>query len=823
MGIATKQLEAIFTEINENFKNNRFVTIKPGEGDPPEKYEVTYNIKGLHLNKKKEVVEASHHTIAITIPFGFPHFPPNCKPISSIFHPDFDQAAICIGDFWKKESTITDLIVHIGHMICGEVFSIENAFNEDAVTWYKQHRDNLPFESVDFSIDSELQPVSALWTNSFSELETLEIDTLEELEPEEDLIPPDIEQPTISAGPSAQPAADIDTDLLKLMVKQKRFYTLYSSIQAIPAEHLTPLIEELKDRADAELKKAKQIFEKGLDFEHQGWPDKALEQFNLLTGMIIDYPELEETLKRTQIAAEAYKDFRQPTEKARISGNKQAAGERAAKPQKDLTFFTEKPEIHTPVLPIIIASSAAVLVAIAVFFLYSTNSQYKKAQTAYTSCKTLLAANEFNAAEKQCNLALSTVSDIHFFKGRERSSLSHDIQETLSSPKLRQGLAGMILVDGRYIPKGEEKALAAFTKDIEEGDTSMAHLLWEEARNHYQQALDIATRVGSIAKNASDRLEKVKKNMNLIQANILFNEGRKLKESGDIDSAVTKLEKAKEATMTLDDAEKIPLIKSIEPLLDGSRFLKFKKDGDSAFAKDDWQKAAKQYQEALDLGKSLKNRPTAQLAELSENKTKASLYATIQEGKEAFDNAQWDEAIRRYESAINLLKENSAILKQGSSEESRKKLARIMLQASIVRDKQDVARKLKDKRYQQALSKLQAILETIRKSAFSHEEYFQQIIKEVELRVVETKDNQLISDGTEYLTKNYKDIVIKNYPVAKEGSLIDPQATFVKKLGSRLLFKLECTDNGQGSPLRLIMYYTYDPAAKRWEFYSNTQ
>ena len=77
MGIANKQLETIFKEINDRFRTHRFISIKPGDGDPPERYEVTYTISGLHQNKNKEVHEAKHHSIAITIPFGFPHFPPH--------------------------------------------------------------------------------------------------------------------------------------------------------------------------------------------------------------------------------------------------------------------------------------------------------------------------------------------------------------------------------------------------------------------------------------------------------------------------------------------------------------------------------------------------------------------------------------------------------------------------------------------------------------------------------------------------------------------------------------------------------------------------
>ena len=229
MAIATKQLESIFKEISERFAKNRSISVQAAEGDPPEKYEVTYNLKGLHLNKNQEIVEASQHTIAITIPFGFPHFPPNCKPISSIFHPDFDQAAICIGDFWKKDSTLSGLIVHIGRMIAGQIYSTDNAFNEDAVIWYKQHSDRLPFESQDFSGKDEQLPAPSPRMDSFSELETMEIDSLEEPVLDTDFSPHDFETQGTPFGQQPvppTPADDIDMHMLQLMAKQKRFFAL---------------------------------------------------------------------------------------------------------------------------------------------------------------------------------------------------------------------------------------------------------------------------------------------------------------------------------------------------------------------------------------------------------------------------------------------------------------------------------------------------------------------------------------------------------------------------------------------------------------------
>jgi hypothetical protein len=344
----------------------------------------------------------------------------------------------------------------------------------------------------------------------------------------------------------------------------------------------------------------------------------------------------------------------------------------------------------------------------------------------------------------------------------------------------------------------------------------MANLSWKEAEDRYQQALNMATKISTIDK---ENIQKIKKNLALVQANLLIEDGRKFKESGDFDKAITTLVRAQEIAKSLDAAIMTSISKSIEPLLLSARFFAAKNAGDAFFAGSDWQNASDNYQKAIDYAKSMENPPKADMTALYENMTKAELYSTIKSGKDAFDNAQWDEAIRRYDSAIKLLKENSAILSQVTSEENRQKLSRIMLQASIIRDKQDVARKLKEGKNKQAIDKLQSIIDTIAKSPFGREDDYQQISKEAHLSILETKTNQLISECTAYLVENYKDIFHKNYSAATPESLSEPKATFTKKLGERLLFKLECNDRGQGQPLRLVINYIYDPATKQWQFY----
>ena len=147
MAIESQQLRNISKEIDEHFGSHISIFVTPVKGDPPNQYEVTYNLPGM-ARDDNGIVKTTTHKIEISIPFGFPHFPPSCKPKSETFHPDFDQAAICLGDFWHQDRTLPELITHIGRMIDGEFYSTENAFNEEAAVWFNEHQEELPFSSA---------------------------------------------------------------------------------------------------------------------------------------------------------------------------------------------------------------------------------------------------------------------------------------------------------------------------------------------------------------------------------------------------------------------------------------------------------------------------------------------------------------------------------------------------------------------------------------------------------------------------------------------------------------------------------------------------
>jgi ubiquitin-protein ligase len=144
-------LEKEFEEVQLRFANHPHISLVSTEGTPANKYVVEYRVKGLVRLDDGEIAKSDQHRVEITLSFGFPHFPPNCKPLTQIFHPDIDPSAIKIADFWTSDTTLAALITHIGRMICWQVYSEENAFNQDAANWQASNSASLPLDTVDLA------------------------------------------------------------------------------------------------------------------------------------------------------------------------------------------------------------------------------------------------------------------------------------------------------------------------------------------------------------------------------------------------------------------------------------------------------------------------------------------------------------------------------------------------------------------------------------------------------------------------------------------------------------------------------------------------
>lgn len=116
-------------------------------GIPPEIYRVAYHLRGLYVAPGGEILERAAHVMEINLSLGYPRRAPQCRMLTPVFHPNFDDAQVCIGDFWAASEGLDDLIVRIGRMICYQEYNTKSPLNGLAAKWVEQNQSLLPIDS----------------------------------------------------------------------------------------------------------------------------------------------------------------------------------------------------------------------------------------------------------------------------------------------------------------------------------------------------------------------------------------------------------------------------------------------------------------------------------------------------------------------------------------------------------------------------------------------------------------------------------------------------------------------------------------------------
>src|SRR5260370_40963624 len=110
-------------------------------------YGISVNSKGLYVSPAGEIVERDSHQLEVNFSLGYPRRAPQCRMMAPVFHPNFDEGSVCIGDFWAASEGLDDLIVRIGRMIAYQEYNTKSPLNGLAAKWATQHPELLPIDS----------------------------------------------------------------------------------------------------------------------------------------------------------------------------------------------------------------------------------------------------------------------------------------------------------------------------------------------------------------------------------------------------------------------------------------------------------------------------------------------------------------------------------------------------------------------------------------------------------------------------------------------------------------------------------------------------
>ena len=849
MSISPDQLGEIFRSLHQTFNDHPLISIRPLKGDPPEQYEIVYSISGYCKTGKNDVKLAEEHHVELTIPFGFPHFPPSCKPKTEIFHPDFDPAAVCLGDFWQPGRSVPDLVIHIGRLINGETYSTDNAFNEEAARWYFEHRELFPLakqnwttgtDAHDFSADATPPQIDTIEDYDLtSEFEFLSIESSNE----------DRSTPSEKNDQSQKQSQQEDLNYLHSLQNRKKFFTLSQFFETSP-----PVSEEAKELDDfccEQIAKSEALFRSAKEMEESSnlltdpklapsyresqrpeainFLKKAKKLLLEIGSIVSDYPHLETEIRGVERSLTALREIDTPsaTDLSTFDSQSSTANKAASEsPQGKRIGGAKKIAVNIPRLTfktiavLTVAVTALLLCALSGAWFFSSQ-QLQQATTELAACSVAFENNAFEEAKSTCELSLKKASPLFGLHKAESEMLTKKLNEILSSEKLRQGLAGNLLVNGKYLPKKEAMALENFQRLQKEAEALFTQQQWTEAEDRYGKLLALAEKGTASDGNT---IKEIKNRLGYLRFVKAFGAANALIAAGKWQEATTALQKAKGLLESLPEEERRRHEMELNAALAKCNFEEFRQLGDDFFSKSDWGKAIATYKAALPTAENNKLASQETLNELRQNIARAELYAAIDAGNKAFAEANWEAAILEYNKAGNLLNSQMESIKTADAQFTRKKIDRIILQTMVIRDRQAAQTAEIDKQDPVTARNIyKQLVATLNNSGLVNEDEFAEI-KKTSLVAIDGLEKKIyLADKEKYLKDNFRRLFQLNYPAAVAENLTSPQITFIKEVDGKLIFKMQCQETGQGRPLALVMFYAYDKTGNRWDFHSEQQ
>lgn len=836
MSVSQEQLGEIHRQLREFFLSHPAISIKPAKGDPPEQYEITYNISGFSKSGRGEVTLSTGHKIELTIPFGFPHFPPSCKPKSDIYHPDFDPAAICLGDFWQQHSQIPDLIIFIGKLINGESYSTTNAFNEEAAIWYQSHKDVFPITEIKWQDSQEKE-------NFFLKDATTQIDTIDDadLSPDfnllslEDSLPE--EEPDLNTSfPVIETPPGAELGLLQLLENQKKFFKIRQTLGK--SATFSDQMDKFSTHAEEEIKKSEEVYRDAKKAENLGNLKNAARLYEQVGAITTDFPNLEADQKRvTQSLKLLDKVNQAPT--ADLADVDFSDSLEDNLPVPDLSakvFGKRKHQTHTTkqrdsslgekrigskLVFSLVFGIFCILLSAAGLYYFIAGQRLDAAQAALNQCTADIDNAQFDAGKNSCEDALERLSSVKFFLQYRVKKLQNDIVEILRSEKLSQGLAGKTLVDGKYLTKKDAATVFTYRQLLKEGEGFFDQENWTQAEERYAKIITITDKNALFSETAVD---EIKSKLNFIRFSMVFSSANTLLSKQKWQEAAVEIKKAKTLLDALPEKDRQRYSIELSSALAKCNFEEFRKQGDDFFSKADWLNAISSYKSVLPNEEDAEGAPQETLATLRENISRAELYATIDMGNKAFISGAWEEAIQEYNKAGSILTANQAIINLADAQSTRKKIDRIILQTTIIRDRQAAKTQQDEKKDLPAARNIyRRMVANINNSSFATEPEFLETKKTSIATIQELEEKIYKAEKEQYLKNSFRTLFVANYPTAIPENLINPTITYIKEADGKMIFKMQCTETGQGRPLTLVMFYAYDKDSNRWDFFSEKQ
>jgi len=157
--IRLRRLQADHVRLQDFVRRHPRVQLLRAEGDPPERYQLRYQVRGLR-QKDDQLIEVDDHLVEIALPRNYPRTPPQCRMLTPVFHPNIAPHAVCIGDHWSAGESLASIVARIGELLAFQSYNTKSPLNGEAARWVDTHLDRLPLDPVSL-VPDELPVVAA--------------------------------------------------------------------------------------------------------------------------------------------------------------------------------------------------------------------------------------------------------------------------------------------------------------------------------------------------------------------------------------------------------------------------------------------------------------------------------------------------------------------------------------------------------------------------------------------------------------------------------------------------------------------------------------
>ena len=130
-----RRLMSDYEQVKKDFAGHKNIIVTPVGDIPPEKYHVTYFVNGIYLLPDGKIETLGRHEVDIILHADYPRYKPICKISTPIWHPNFRDGQICIGDIWGAGESLSDIIINIGDMIQYKSWNSSSPLSADAAKW----------------------------------------------------------------------------------------------------------------------------------------------------------------------------------------------------------------------------------------------------------------------------------------------------------------------------------------------------------------------------------------------------------------------------------------------------------------------------------------------------------------------------------------------------------------------------------------------------------------------------------------------------------------------------------------------------------------